>query len=78
MELNSDQINCNIVCKYVLCVFGLYNKYIYYNSVSPLQALSKNGKVYSNGIMIGVQPCIDKVRLSPRENIFMSYFFYVQ
>ena len=26
-----------------------------------LQALSKNGKVYGNGIMVGVQPCIDKV-----------------
>ena len=30
-------------------------------SLSPSQALSKNGKVYGNGIMIGVQPCIDKV-----------------
>lgn len=29
------------------------------------QALSKNGKVYGNGIMIGVQPCIDKVCKSP-------------
>ena len=25
------------------------------------QALSKNGKVFGNGIMVGVQPCIDKV-----------------
>ena len=39
-----------------------------------MQALSKNGKVYSNGIMIGVQPCIDKVHLSSRE-IFMSDCF---
>lgn len=26
-----------------------------------VQALSKNGKVYGNGIMVGVQQCIDKV-----------------
>lgn len=25
------------------------------------QALSKNGKIFGNGIMVGVQPCIDKV-----------------
>ena len=29
-----------------------------------LQALSKNGKVYGNGIMVGVQPCIDKVSVT--------------
>ena len=26
-----------------------------------VQALSKNGKVFGNGIMVGVQQCIDKV-----------------
>ena len=31
----------------------------------PLQALSKNGKVYGNGIMVGVQQCIDKVSPLP-------------
>ena len=34
----------------------------------PVQALSKNGKVYGNGIMVGVQQCIDKVSLSTRSH----------
>ena len=29
-----------------------------------MQALSKNGKVFGNGIMVGVQMCIDKVGLT--------------
>ena len=28
------------------------------------QALSKNGKVFGNDIMVGVQPCIDKVSVN--------------
>ncbi len=35
---------------------------IHKRHLSSLQALSKNGKVYGNGIMVGVQQCIDKVR----------------
>ena len=31
------------------------------DAFSLFQALSKNGKVYSDGIMVGVQPCIAKV-----------------
>lgn len=33
-----------------------------YLAHTTLQALSKNGKVFGNGIMVGVQRCIDKVR----------------
>ena len=29
--------------------------------ITDMQALSKNGKVFGNGIMVGVQQCIDKV-----------------
>ena len=29
--------------------------------ITYVQALSKNGKVFGNGIMVGVQQCIDKV-----------------
>ena len=35
---------------------------VFTKDLSSLQALSKNGKVYGNGIMVGVQQCIDKVR----------------
>ena len=34
-----------------------------------MQALSKNGKIYGNGIMVGVQPCIDKVLRTVRAKI---------
>ena len=42
----------------MFCVFNSVHKI----HLSSLQALSKNGKVYGNGIMVGVQQCIDKVR----------------
>lgn len=38
--------------KYVLHIYWLF------------QALSKNGKVFGNDIMVGVQPCIDKVSVN--------------
>ena len=34
-------------------------------ALSLMQALSKNGKIFDNGIMIGVKQCIDKVLTVP-------------
>ena len=41
-----------------------------------LQALSKNGKVFGNGIMVGVQQCIDKVSDLLNAHVYM--YMYTQ
>ena len=48
---------------YTFCITILLCKCLFsYLAHTTLQALSKNGKVFGNGIMVGVQRCIDKVR----------------
>jgi nuclear pore complex protein Nup53 len=39
---------------------GNWMHLLFQSRLQAKKALSKNGKVYGNGIMIGVQPCIDK------------------
>lgn len=53
---NSCHFNFLAISK-ILC---LENEVLY--SILYLQALSKNGKIFGNGIMVGVQQCIDKVK----------------
>jgi hypothetical protein len=36
----------------------------YQTKLQARKALSKNGKVYGEGVMVGVQPCIAKVSIS--------------
>ena len=38
-----------------------------------MQALSKNGKVFGNGIMVGVQQCIDKVSENMKPVVHVIY-----
>jgi len=38
-----------------------YQKTILLFNYNFSQALSKNGKIFGSDIMVGVQPCIDKV-----------------
>ena len=35
----------------------------YQTKMQAQKALSKNGKVLANSLMVGVMPCIDKVKL---------------
>ena len=53
----------SLISSFFLCVSAESNALVYISLAVyvHVQALSKNGKVYGNGIMIGVQPCIDKV-----------------
>ena len=43
----------------------------------PFQALSKNGKIFGSDIMVGVQPCIDKVSCVMYFSMFMFNHFAV-
>ena len=40
-----------------------------------MQALSKNGKVFGNGIMVGVQQCIDKVSDLLNAHVYKLYMY---
>ena len=37
-----------------------------------MQAMSKNGKIFDNGIMIGVKQCIDKVLRVPTCTLYWN------
>ena len=51
---------CLLVCLHILY------------SVFHFQALSKNGKIFGSDIMVGVQPCIDKVSCK----MYFSFFMF--
>lgn len=55
-KLQAKKVNYWMIFKWLLFIF---------------QALSKNGKIFGNDIMVGVQPCIDKVSIFP--NLFNPF-----
>lgn len=43
-----------------------------------MQALSKNGKIFGSDIMVGVQPCIDKVIVRFYISVLNSFYKNLQ
>ncbi|XP_062504483.1 nucleoporin NUP35-like [Corticium candelabrum] len=48
------------ILKHVVATNGNWMHLRYQSRLQAVKALSKNGKVFAGGIMVGVQPCIDK------------------
>lgn len=48
------------ILRHSMSADGNWMHLLFQSRLQAKKALSKNGKVYGNGIMIGVQPCIDK------------------
>ncbi|XP_064635235.1 nucleoporin NUP35-like [Lineus longissimus] len=57
------------IIKHTIANDGNWMHLHFQSKIQAKKALSKNGKVFGNGIMVGVQPCIDKsVMESDRDN----------
>ncbi|XP_064396302.1 nucleoporin NUP35-like isoform X2 [Halichondria panicea] len=54
------------ILKHVVTSNGNWMHILYQSRLQAKKALSKNGKVYGNGIMVGVQQCIDKSVMESR------------
>lgn len=49
----------------------------YQSRLQARKALSKDGKVFGDAIMVGVKPCIDKVSLDPHPGIVYQCVFTI-
>ncbi len=56
------------ICKHIVASSGNWMHLQYSSKIQAKKALSKNGKVLGNSIMIGVRPCIDKHAMEGRES----------